>query len=193
MRYELDIERQREQLIKVLDYLKTKGIKQKEVAIKIGVDQITLSQIRNGTIKYIQREIVENLHDEFEINSDYILYGADCMFDKQGFKYANFERFVDEWDLVEYENGSYLHFTMDELFYDFLLEVYEYKEVVEKQTANKVTDSINYILNELKRKYNTKSKPREYVLIPADDIVRIVQENKQKRKALAEVVDILKI
>lgn len=53
MLYNLGIEEQRKQLISVIDYLKSTGITQKEIAFEIGVDNIYMSHLRSGIVKYI--------------------------------------------------------------------------------------------------------------------------------------------
>lgn len=41
--------------------------------------------------------------------------------------------------------------------------------------------------------YKDSNKSKEYVLIPADDAIKIATENVPKRKHLREVIDILKV
>lgn len=68
MLYILGIEEQRKQLISVIDYLKSTGISQKEIAFEIGVDNVYMSHLRSGTVKYITPEVIEGLHDKYNIN-----------------------------------------------------------------------------------------------------------------------------
>ena len=128
------------------------------------------------------------------------------MYDIPGIKYENFENFVDDWDLVEHENEEYLHFKMDENFYNFLIEIYKLKEAFfDSETSKKSTEST--VSNTLKQmpeafkkassslmeNYKDSNKSKEYVLIPADDEIKIATENVPKRKHLREVIDILKV
>lgn len=114
------------------------------------------------------------------------------MFDVAGSKYEHFDNFVDSWDLVEHENKDYIHFTMDENFYNFLISVYNLKEASRNSDdAKKMAEAFEKAFESLKENFSNSSKPKEYVLIPADDIIEIASYNISKRKSLSEVVDIL--
>ena len=206
MLYDLDITKQRKQFTNVIDHLLETGHKQKDIAKKIGLNSYDISHLISGSIKNIPYEVIENLHDEFEINPNYIIKGATNMYDIPGIKYENFENFVDDWDLVEHENEEYLHFKMDENFYNFLIEIYKLKEAFfDSETSKKTTEST--VSNTLKQmpeafkkassslmeNYKDSNKSKEYVLIPADDAIKIATENVPKRKHLREVIDILKV
>lgn len=142
MLYDLDITKQRKQFTNVIDHLLETGHKQKDIAKKIGLNSYDISHLISGSIKNIPYEVIENLHDEFEINPNYIIKGATNMYDIPGIKYENFENFVDDWDLVEHENEEYLHFKMDENFYNFLIEIYKLKEAFfDSETSKKSTES----------------------------------------------------
>lgn len=192
MLYNLGIEEQRKQLISVIDYLKSTGITQKEIAFEIGVDNIYMSHLRSGIVKYITPEVLEGMHDAYNINPQYITHGATNMFDVAGSKYEHFDNFVDSWDLVEHENKEYLHFIMDENFYSFLTSVYNLKEASQNSDdAKKMAEAFEKAFESLKENFPNASKPKEYVLIPADDMIEIATDNISKRKSLSEVVDIL--
>lgn len=192
MLYNLGIEEQRKQLISVIDYLKSTGITQKEIAFEIGVDNIYMSHLRSGIVKYITPEVLEGMHDAYNINPQYITHGATNMFDVAGSKYEHFDNFVDSWDLVEHENKEYLHFIMDENFYSFLTSVYNLKEASQNfDDAKKMAEAFEKAFESLKENFPNASKPKEYVLIPADDMIEIATDNISKRKSLSEVVDIL--
>lgn len=194
MLYNLGIEEQRKQLISVIDYLKSTGISQKEIAFEIGVDNIYMSHLRSGTVKYITQEVIEGLHDAYNINPKYITHGATNMFDIAGSKYEHFENFVDSWDLVEHEDNAYLHFTIDENFYNFLVSVFNLKEAsLNSNDAKKMAEAFEKAFESLKENFSTSSNPKEYVLIPADDMIEIASDNIPKRKSLSEVVNILNI
>ena len=116
------------------------------------------------------------------------------MYDIPGFKYENFESFVDDWDLVEHENKEYLHFTMDENFYKFLIGVYNLMEASTHDEKNKrMEEALSEAIKSLKENYPDLEKPKEYVLIPADDMEEIAKDNVKRRKSLGEVTDILNI
>lgn len=246
MNYILGIEEQRKQLIAIIDYLKSTGISQKDIALEIGVDSIYMSHLRSGTIKYITPEVIEGLHDAYNINPQFIIHGASNMFDTAGLKYENFVKFVDYWDLVEHEDKEYLHFEMDENFYNFLVDVFNLKEASSNTTDVSKTaeafdkalksyrksstkndylhfssdkDLFKFVLNvfnlrddssfsadskkmekafykaldSLKENYQPAKTSKEYVLIPAVDMLEIAQDNISKRKCLSEVIDILNL
>lgn len=135
-----------------------------------------------------------NLHDEFGINPNYIRKGATNMFDVPSIKYENFESFVDSWDLVEHENKEYLHFTMDENFYKFLIEIYNMMESsTQKNKDKRMKEAFAKAFESLKGNFSDSEHPKEYVLIPADDVIEIATDNIAKRKNLSEVIDILNL
>lgn len=189
MDYNLNIEKQRHQLTEVINYLKNSGLKQKDIACEIGVDSIYIAHLRSGIIKNIPSEVIEGLHDAFNINPRYITHGASNMFDTKTMKYENFDCFIDSWDLIEHENKPYLHFFMDENFYNFLINVFNLKEASSK-TADyqKIAEAFE---KALKENSTTISIPKEYVLIPADDMLEIAKNNINERKNLNEVMNIL--
>lgn len=77
---------------------------------------------------------------------------------------------------------------MDENFYKFLIEVFNLKEASEKNDdLEKMTEAFQKACESLKEKYPTKSSTKEYVLIPADDMLEIAQNNVSQRKSLNEV------
>lgn len=194
MIYNLGIEEQRKQFIAVIDYLKSTGISQKEIAAKIGEDTIYISHLRSGDIKYITPNIIEGLHDAYNINPQFITHGASNMFDAAGLKYENFEKFVDNWDLVEHENKEYLHFSMDENFYNFLIDVFNFKKTSSNSDdAKRMAEAFDKAIASLKENYPSSERLKEYVLIPADDMLDIADDNISKRKSLSEVIDILDI
>ena len=194
MIYPLEIEKQREKLIEVIDYLKSTGIKQKDIGFEIGADNIYLSHLRSGDVKNITPETLEGLHDAYGINARYITHGASAMFDIAGSKYNSFDSFVDSWDLVEHEDKSYLHFSMDENFYKFLINVYNLKESSERtEDKEKMAEAFQKAFESLKENYPTKSSPKEYVLIPCDNMIEIVQANTSIRKSLNELVKTLNL
>ena len=194
MKDRLGIEQQREKFISVIDYLKSKGIKQTDIGAKIGADNIYISHLRSGIIKNITQAVINKLHDGYNINPQYITHGASNMFDTAGLKYENFDSFVDNWDLVEHEDREYLHFAMDENFYKFLVNVFNLKEASSKtDDVAKAAEAFDKALDSLKENYQPSKTSKEYVLIPADKIPEIAQDNILKRKRLTEVMNMLSL
>lgn len=190
MRREVTTEEQKERFGKVITYLKDNGHPIKEIAGTVGEDSEYISKLCSGAIKNIPLTVIETLHSEYGINPEYILSGSASMLDVLEIKYTNFEKFVDKWDLVDHEGKAYLHFTMDERFYNFLLDVYNQKESMEgeEQTAI-MTEALLKVTEVLKKKHSGLPKPMEYVLIPLDDYMEILREYEPKRKSLSELVD----
>ena len=194
MLYDLDIEKQREQFSKVIEHLIQTGKKKKDIAQKIGLTTYDISHLMSGSIKKISQEIIDNLHAEFNINPNFILKGASNMYDIPGIKYENFENFVDTWDLVDYEKKEYLHFSIDENFYQFLIDVYKLKEISTlSNNTEKMVDAFKKAFESLKENLKSSNSSKEYVLLPADDMIEIASANISKRKNLNDVLDILNL
>ena len=194
MLYDLDLKTQREQLKKVINYLSESGNRKKEIASRIGLCSYDISHLLSGDIKNISNDILENLHEEFGINPNYIRKGATNMFDIPGIKYENFDSFVDDWDLVEHGDKEYIHFTMDENFYIFLVNVYNLMEASTQEKKNEqMQEAFSKAFQYLKENFSNSKSPKEYVLIPVDDVLEIASVNVAKRKNLNELIDILNL
>ena len=182
-----------DRFLEVIEYLKKKGFKQKDIAQKIDVDIYFFSHLKKGTIKEIRTEILNNLKKEYNINPKYITHGASNMFDIAKLKYENFDSFVDSWDLVEHENDHYLHFTMDENFYKFLISIYNFKIASSSDNdAQKLAEAFEKAQESLQENYPLINTPKEYVLIPVDAMIAIATDAIAKEKKLGEVTDLLK-
>ena len=185
MLYDLDLDEQRKQFANVIDYLLQTGTKKKEIALRIGRTTYDISHFLSGDLISIPDDVLENLHEEFGINPNYIRKGATNMFDIPGIKYENFESFVDSWDLVEHENEEYLHFTMDENFYNFLIEIYNFMEAsTQRNKEKRMKEAFEKAFGTLKESFSDSEHPKEYVLIPADDMMESATDNVAKRKNL---------
>lgn len=139
MKYPLTQEEQRKKFIEVIDYLMETGISQGKIAREIGRDSYELSKIRYGK-KFPTSEMIESLHNEYNINPAYVIWGASNMFDAIGLKYEHFDSFVENWNVVKHKNKNYILFSINEDFCDFLVEVHETKE---KFTKNNDTRQFN--------------------------------------------------
>lgn len=179
---------QRSQLAKVFEYLKMREKKntQKEIAARTGVDEIYLSHLKSGVIKYIPNEFLINLNTAFNINPAYIRLESEFILDVTGTKLEHFEKFADSWDVVEKDSDRYLHFTMDRNFYDFLLEVEKARLATDEGISSLDTEIKN-----LKELYSGSPNPEEFVLIPKNNFIEIVQESVYDHKKLSEVIDLL--
>ena len=194
MLYDLDLDAQRKQFANVIEHLLKTGIKKKEIASRIGLTPYDISHLLSGKLINISGDVLYNLHKEFGINPDYIRKGATNMFDIPGIKYKNFESFVDTWNVVEHKNKEYLYLTMDENFYIFLIEIYNLMEASTQNKKDKrMEEAFAKAFESLKGNFSDSEHPKEYVLIPADDMMEIATDNVARRKNLSEVIDILKL
>ena len=181
---------QRERLIQVFDYLRLIGVNQSAICEKLSknkpnYDESQLSHIKSGKIKYIPDDLLERLHDIYNINPLYVRLESDFMLDTEWEKFKSFVNFVDTWDTVKRGDKNYLHLTMDQSFYDFLISV---------DKANLIKDNFkNFekILENIKGKHQEDKGTSEYVLIPRNEFTQIVQSTVENRKQFNEIIDIL--
>lgn len=181
---------QRERLIQVFDYLRLIGANQSTICEKLSeskpnYDESQLSHIKSGKIKYIPDDLLERLHDIYNINPLYVRLESDFMLDTEWEKFKSFVNFVDTWDTVKKGDKNYLHLTMDQSFYDFLISV---------DKANLIKDNFkNFekILENIKGKHQEDKGTSEYVVIPKNEFIQIVQSAVENRKQFSEIIDIL--
>ena len=60
----------------------------------------------------------------------------------------------------------------------------------QKNKEKRMKEAFVKAFESLKETFSDSEHPKEYVLIPADDIIEIAKDNNAKRKSLGEVVDI---
>lgn len=181
---------QRERLIQVFDYLRLIGVNQSTICEKLSknkpnYDESQLSHIKSGKIKYIPDDLLERLHDIYNINPLYVRLESDFMLDTEWEKFKSFVNFVDTWDTIKKGDKNYLHLTMDQSFYDFLISV---------DKANLIKDNFkNFekILENIKGKHQEDKGTSEYVVIPKNEFIQIVQSAVEDRKQFSEIIDIL--
>lgn len=194
MLYELNNDEKREQFAQVIDHLMQNGHKQKEIATRIGLTTYDISHLKSGALKEISSEVIDNLHEEFHINPNFIVKGATNMYDIPGIKYENFENFVDDWNLVNHESKSYLHFFMSENFYKFLIDVYNLKEAsANSDDSPKMKAAFEKAFESLKENFSDSDNSKEFVLLPKDVMLKIIQDNIPKRQELGEIIDLLNL
>jgi transcriptional regulator with XRE-family HTH domain len=183
---ELNLDEQRERLAKVFTYLKEHGNSQRDIADATDVDETFLSHLKSGKIKYIPDDFLNKLLTAYNISPRYIRLESEYILDITGTKLSNFEVFVDFWDVVEKGTDKYLHFSMDRNFYDFLLEVDKARLATDEGIS-----SLDVEINNLKELYSGVPIPEEFVLIPRNNFIEIVQEAKEYHKKLNDVINLI--
>ncbi len=180
---ELDMQRKR--LENVLIYLKANGISQKEIAAECNYGQDELSNFKSGKIKYIPDDFLNRLREKYLINPKYIRLESDIMLNILEKKLYYFEKFVTGWSTVTKNDNKFLHISMDPNFYAFLLDIEKVKlfAIDGKDYKAKVER-----LNEI---YSPSSETKEYIVIPRNVFIKLLQDAKEKEKKLSEVIDLL--
>lgn len=186
MGYEKTLDEQRQRFCLVIDYLKEQGKSQNKICDEIGCyDKTQLSHFKSGKIKYIPDDLLEKLHDTYKINPLYVRFESDFMLDTEWEKFDSFVKFVDTWDTVKKGDKNYLHLSMDQSFYDFLVSV---------DKANLIKDNFKdfeKILENIKGKHQEDKGTCKYVIIPKNEFTQIVQSAVEDRKHFSEIIDIL--
>lgn len=190
----------KERFLNVLNYLKSKGISQSDIAEKVyskknwDFNSSRISEIKSGKQKTIPNELKEILVEEYNINEEYLNCKSDIMINEFPEKFSNFLDFVENWDIVqrkgkdEYSNkiynDFYLYLTLNKNFIDFIIE----NKKLNKDNLNEFLDD-EELKEKLKNCFNKKIKKEKYVLLPAKIIHKIVKENNDMIIQLSDVFD----
>lgn len=98
---------------------------------------------------------------------------------------------VDKEDKkVKTDENGYLHFKTDfqlKRFVQNVLKQAEFSSVLPPKVMN---NAFNSALTTLKKNYQMGKTPKEYVLIPIDTYLEIIDDNIQRQKSLSELTDI---
>lgn len=184
----IDNDTQNKRLAIILEELKNKGFSQRQIIDTLDLDFITdetyLSNLKSGKRKTIRPELIEGLNSKFNVNPDYLRLESDIPFDTMEIKFENFIKFVDDWNVLERANDKYLHITIDMNFYNFLIETNRAKEITDEGYSTFEKEK-----QDLKELHSGTPKPTEFVLIPRNFFVEIVESELQKTKYLSEVLD----
>ncbi|MDH6603730.1 transcriptional regulator with XRE-family HTH domain [Bacilli bacterium PM5-9] len=175
---------QRKRLKIVLKYLKSIGHKQKDICCNTNISESDISHYKSGKIKVIPNDFLYLLHAHYDINPDFIRDKSNEMLDNKGIGYKYFEKFVSEWDVVKKKDNNYLYLKIDENFYNFLIELDEYRKAEDKGIIQ-IDDQID----NLKEIYSGPPNLKEYVLLPRNDFLEIVQDTVDNNKLLNNVID----
>ena len=83
---------------------------------------------------------------------------------------------------------------MDENFYKFLIDVYNLMAASKQNKKSKrMEEAFNKAFESIKGNFPDSVRSKEYVLIPADDMLEIATDNVERRKNLSDIVDILNL
>lgn len=138
-------------------------------------DNTLLSKYKRNT--KIPSELLCFLHDEYNINPDYIKGKSKFKFDVLQNKLNNFEQIADDWLSISSNheilrtNNIVLQITMDSNFYDFLV-ANSMSELLRKGEELITSSGLINDIDQLKYK---DPVPKEYILIPKDKFREITE------------------
>lgn len=180
-----EIKKQSERFKQVIDSIKeNEQISQNTISLEIDVSESLICKYKKGH-NPIPEHILDKLSDKFGINKDYVRLKSDKIRRPKSIMLNNLEGFVDSWETVTKGDKQYLHFTLDRHFYDFLLDVDKVKLFSEDGISSYEEEVKN--LDDL---HSANPQLEEFVLIPRNNLIEILQEFTPKRKKLAEVIDL---
>ena len=178
----------------ILRLLKEKDAHNTQISIieKINLDFINdesyFSDLKSGKRKKIPEKLIKALHEHYNINPDYLRAKSDCPFDDADFKLESFLNFVNDWNVLNSNDNKdkYLHLTFDRNFYDFLIDFNRAIEITEEGFS-----SIEQEKKALEELYFSEPSPKEFVLIPRNNFMEIVNEAIEDHKKISEVINLI--
>ena len=173
-------------LQQAFQYLKNNGVTQREIADQLGVgwDESKISNIKSGKIKETPLELISLLENNYQINPEYLAGKSNIPLNYVGADFKFFQKIVSRWETVEHNKQNYLHVTMNQNLYDYLVELDYIHRCAESGSINEDLERKN-----LQQIYAASPKDCEYVVIPCDNFDEIVSTAIETRKKLEEVVD----
>lgn len=185
-----------------LDYIRTKyGDNQSTVATKIatlvcGIDKVSITRYKNGALK-ASPEVISAMNKIYHINPNYLKGTSDVLPDRAGLLLEQVNSIFSSWSTVSKKytdntgteiTDTYLHLTMPECNYRFLQKV-DHARFLQEQGMNSFDDELNICKAECN---DTPSHECEYVLIPRNSFIEIINFTKQARTSLDEILDLEK-
>ena len=172
----------------VLKVLKNKGVSQRKIMDELELSFITdetyFSSIKSGKRKNIPDELIQSLHQKYNVNPGYLKMESNCIFDTNETKIESFMNIIDDWNVLKSDTNEYLHLTIDKNIVDLLFELYKVKKVTDDGIS-----SFEQEKKSLKELYDADPNPQEYVLIPRINFIEIVTDTVEKEKYLHQVID----
>lgn len=193
---------QKDRLNNVLDDL---NISQADVVKTFQCNNIAIDSSRMSNFVTGQRRITPDVliafHTFFFINPKYIKGKSDDMYDipKTILNYAlsfaskitvteNPRRIKLHKNSTQPSAERYLHITMDEKFYDYLIHLDSIEEASEKTHFDKKD-----VISGIKELYkNGEHTQKEYVLLPRNTFLDILKNDPLQRAVFQELIDITK-
>lgn len=164
--------------------METEQISQSTIALEIDVSASLISKYRKGN-HTIPEYILDRLSEKYGINKDYVQLKSDKIRRPKSIMLNSLEGFVDSWETVTKEDKQYLHLTLDRHFYDFLLDVDKAKLLCEEGIS-----SFEEEVKNLDDIHSADPQLEEFVLIPRNNFIQILQEFTSNRKKLSEIIDL---
>ena len=180
--------KQRERLNKIFITLKKRNITKRTIAENYGKDSTYISNLLSGKMGNIPDGFLNFLKDKYYVNPDYVRLESDTPFNYLADKYEAFLKVFKKWTTVEHEGERYLQLTMDSNFYNFLLDVDNIKLFNESGSIDAELEIEN-----LKKFHFCEPEIKNFVVIPCDDALEIVDTMQEKRKHLSSVLDLLNL
>lgn len=188
------LKEQRNRLSNAFRFLKEYGISQSDISKKTDVDETTLSSLKSGKIKHISNEFLSKLHDAYGINPQYIRGNSEYILDVLGKQLTDFESFVEDWKTIDRpvddsdntKIEKFLHLTIDKNFYDFLIDVEKVRLVAEDGIFSSKEEIEN-----LKEVFSAEPDLQEFVLIPRNKFVEVIQTSKNAQETFNEVINVI--
>lgn len=177
----MTIKQRQERFEKVFNFLKKQGHSQEDIAERIGFDYTYINKIKNIKVEASEK-FLKKMRDEFGINPDYLSGESDVMIDLNGSRLDYLEKIVESWQTLEGIQNKYLHFIMDANFYNFLIDV-------DLEKLKEHSEDLKERIKILKERHLKNENLKEYVLIPRNEFLEIVGEDKEKRAKFYEIID----
>lgn len=169
---------------KVIDFIKEKNdMSQNAIALDIGVSESSISKYRTGNHP-IPKHVLDELSKKFGINPKFVRLTSDYICCPNSIMLNSLEKIVNSWDTVEKGDKKYLHLILDSNFYNFLLKV-DMARLHSEETLSSIEEDVKR-LDDI---YSSKPQLEEYVLIPRNNFIEILQETTLERKQLIELID----
>ena len=181
----------------VLDYLKSKGISNREVLdcyifetndnSILNRDDTYFSNIKAGKIKNIPNSLIIFLQNKYHINPDYLNLESSHMLDTTNENIKNFEKILREKNIVNGDNNKYLHVTIDKNLIDLLTSIIE----LDKYAKDNPSFDYEQERRNLIESFSNEPNPTEYVLLPRNYFSKIVKESKNKAEKVQDVINLI--